>query len=171
MVFFKRTLIISIIFFIILNINGCFMMPFMLAPNNGWHSKNNELSDIESLVTEMIQQSIDDMERQQKWYGRFLISKVEVQNELIPNGKIREILLEALQKRNIWHNLKDADKAANTSQSQNELQTQLYKSSGELLLTHQLIDMRTNKTIWSGAYSRTLAKRSQWPKLGSIIKQ
>ena len=99
------------------------------------------------------------------------INTVAVHSEPIPNLKIREILIEALQKRDLWQNIDKVSKVTNTSQKLTELQTKLSKSARELMLTHQLIDMKTNKIIWSGSYTRPLVKTSQWPKLGSIINQ
>jgi hypothetical protein len=175
MVFIKGTLIILFLSFFLTTLSACFMMPLMVGAMYD-SAKNNKVDPkVNAAVSDLIEESVDALDGERGLFDRILIGEIKVKDNLISAGKFRKTLLETLRARNMGLVLEQDDRADSTSGTQEwplpetqkvltVLNTQLYQTGDRFLLAQQLVNIRTNRIIWSGIYAWPQPNSTQDPK-------
>lgn len=175
MVFMGRTLIILFFSFFMITLSACFMMPLMVGALYDSDTNDNGDPKVNAAAHELIEESIGALDGERGLFDRILMGEIKVSEDLISAVKFRQILLETLRAKNIWQVIEQDDRADSALSSQKwpisdtqevltVLNIQFYKTGDSIWLTQQLVDMRTNRILWSGIYARPLSKSTPDPK-------
>jgi hypothetical protein len=153
--------------FIMLNLVSCAMMPLMMGPMLYKRSKNTESSNVNGSVNQLVQESAGALIDNRGPYKQILMGKTEVSDNIIPARKLRLTILQTIRKKDVVQVVDQKHLMTNTvwkglyatSEHDNTLavlNVQLYYSAGQVWLSQQLVDKRSNQVFWSGIFSRPM---------------
>jgi hypothetical protein len=168
-IFLKHLKLSSFILYFLLNLSGCFMMFFPVIPMMNNTTDANVDSEAESILDELIQDSVNDLVENRGSYEQILLGESKVVGNFICSEKFRLSILAALRKSNerqfLAHDGRAPINAVDIESSKSEvgrdiavLNTQIYQSGGKIWLAQQLVDLRSNQIFWSGINSRLMSK-------------
>lgn len=84
-----------------LNLVSCAMMPLMMGPMLYKSTKKTVKPDVNGVLKELVQESIDALIANRGSYEYILIGKTEAKDGLIPAQKLRTTILQTLRSQNV----------------------------------------------------------------------
>ena len=145
-------------------LNGCFMMfvPAMSMIDDT--SETNADPNLNTAIIELMQKSVNELIDNRGQNKQILLGEVKVVGNFISADKIRMLLLKTLREKNELRITTrgevstDAERIADLEKlsphrSMAVLNAQIYNSEGQIWQVQQLVDMRSNRIIWSGIQS------------------
>jgi hypothetical protein len=171
-IFLKHLTLSSFILFFLLNLSGCFMMFFPVIPMMNNTADTNVDPEADSIMDELIQDSVNDLVENCGSYEQILLGESKVVGNFISSEKFRLSMLAALRKSSerqlLAHDGRTPINAVDLEPSMSEagrdiavLNTQIYQSGGKIWLALQLVDLRSNQIFWSGINSKLMSEPVQ----------
>jgi hypothetical protein len=147
-------------------LSACFMMPLMVGAIYNSAMNDREDAKIKAAVSELIEESVGALGDERGIFDRIFIGEITISDELISVRKFRQILLETVPTNNMSQVLEPDDRADSALGSQKVLTVlniQFYQTGDRIWLAQQLVDMQTNRILWSGIHGRPLFNSTQDP--------
>jgi len=163
----KHRVMIPILLFSLLNLSACFMMSFPVIPMMNDAFKPSVDQPLNDAITELMEESINDLIHNSDDYEQLLLGEVKVSGSFISVERFRMLLSETLRKRIgqkilvidelMAHPSKNSESVKSSPEIVNiVLNAQIYKGHGRIWFAQQLVDIRSNRRLWSGIYSRPI---------------
>jgi hypothetical protein len=168
----ERLAVVIVMILLFANLNACIMMPLMMGPVLYEETKKTAKTDVNGVLNELVQGSVDALIVNRGPYKRILIGKTESRDGLIPAQKLRMTILQTLRSKNVVQVYNRDDHAIDTelerlpSESKRDarlamLNVQLSHASGQIWLAQQLVDLPTKQNYWSAIFSKSVSRTSK----------
>lgn len=148
---------------LLMALNGCLMMPVMMTPfmheSIMKHEKKEKVNNID-IIKELIVESIADINDLQGQFEKLYLGNIETDSKLISIKETKRILLNSSQKTqlNIIEQ-KMPKKLDKTSMIEAKIDIRIFKENEKLWLENNIVDIHTDKILWSKIYSRSTSSK------------
>jgi hypothetical protein len=160
----QKFVTVAFIFLLMPYMGSCIMMPFTMGSMLFKENQHTENPDMISATNKLVQKSVGALMDNRGPYKQILLGKTETDGKGIPPRKLRSMILKTLRAENVIQVFDRDERTLNTpeqnfaaEQSQNEVMAifnvQLYNTAGQMLLTQQLVDLRSYKVYWSELFA------------------
>ena len=168
----KKIVITTSIFLLMPYMSSCIMMPFTMGSMLFKENQDTENPDVISAVNKLVQKSADALMDNRGPYEQILLGKTETDGKSIPPRKLRSMILKALRSENVIQVFDGDERTLNAAErnfasepTHNEvmavLNVQLYYTKGRMLLTQQLVDLRSHKVYWSELFVEPVVQTTE----------